>query len=110
MKKFAILLLALGVGLVACGWLFLSRCNVQGQVEGQAEGKSAYVFGSVGGHIDGNIIKLVTGSAAYLVQDGTNEIWVANTESRNKVRFEPVVNGHVIDSRVTRITVGATNS
>ncbi len=39
---------------------------------------------------------------------GTDELWVANTESHNRVRFEPVVNGHVIDSRVTRITTGAT--
>ena len=31
-------------------------------------------------------------------------LWVANTEARNRVRFETELKGHVIDSRVTRIT------
>lgn len=39
---------------------------------------------------------------------GTNELWVANTEARNLVRFEPVLRGHAIDSRITRITTGST--
>ncbi|MAE78046.1 MAG: hypothetical protein CMJ85_14380 [Planctomycetes bacterium] len=37
---------------------------------------------------------------------GTIELWVANTEARNLVRFEPALRGHAIDSRVTRITTG----
>jgi len=40
------------------------------------------------------------------LRPGTNELWVANTESMNKVRFETMLKGHVIDSRVTRITMG----
>ncbi len=31
------------------------------------------------------------------------ELWVANTEARNLVRFEPALRGHAIDSRLTRI-------
>ncbi|MFP6610689.1 MAG: beta-propeller fold lactonase family protein [Pirellulales bacterium] len=38
---------------------------------------------------------------------GTEELWVANTNARNRVRFEPRLKGHIIDSRVTRITAGA---
>jgi DNA-binding beta-propeller fold protein YncE len=39
---------------------------------------------------------------------GSNELWVANTEARNLVRFEPVLKGHAVDNRVTRVsTAGA---
>ena len=41
---------------------------------------------------------------------GTAELWVANTEARNLVRFEPALRGHVIDSRVTRIVTGGSPS
>ncbi|MCR9248732.1 MAG: beta-propeller fold lactonase family protein [bacterium] len=34
------------------------------------------------------------------------DLWVANTEARNLVRFEPALRGHAIDSRVTKITTG----
>ncbi|MGI9239583.1 MAG: hypothetical protein ACR2RV_02210 [Verrucomicrobiales bacterium] len=34
--------------------------------------------------------------------DGT-EIWVANTEALNHIRFEPELRGHFIDNRVTQI-------
>lgn len=37
----------------------------------------------------------------------TGDLWVANTEARNLVAFEPVLKGHAIDSRITRITTGA---
>ncbi len=35
---------------------------------------------------------------------GSDELWVATTEARNLVRFEPVLNGHAVDNRVTRIS------
>ena len=38
---------------------------------------------------------------------GQNELWIANTEARNLVRYEPALRGHFIDSRVTRIDLGA---
>ena len=41
---------------------------------------------------------------------GSNELWVVNTEARNKVRFEPAIRGHVIDNRVTIIKTGSTPS
>ncbi len=41
---------------------------------------------------------------------GTTEIWVANTEARNLVRFEPNVRGHIVDNRVTRVTTGSSPS
>jgi DNA-binding beta-propeller fold protein YncE len=40
---------------------------------------------------------------AIAARPGTDELWVANTEARNLVRFEPVLNGHLVDNRVTRI-------
>lgn len=44
-----------------------------------------------------------TGIAVHPV---TGELWIANTDARNLVRFEPNVRGHVIDSRLTRIVPG----
>lgn len=44
------------------------------------------------------------------VQPGTGDLWVPNTEARNTIRFEPVLRGHVVDNRVTKITVGAGGS
>lgn len=44
-----------------------------------------------------------TGIAVHPV---SGELWVANTEARNLVRFEPNLRGHAIDSRLTRITTG----
>ncbi|MBL9078301.1 MAG: beta-propeller fold lactonase family protein [Planctomycetes bacterium] len=47
-----------------------------------------------------------TTNTAIAVHPATGELWVANTEARNLVRFEPNLRGHAIDSRVTRITTG----
>lgn len=33
------------------------------------------------------------------------ELWVANTEARNRVRFEENLNGHIADNRLTRVSV-----
>jgi DNA-binding beta-propeller fold protein YncE len=41
------------------------------------------------------------------VDPQTGDLFVVNTEARNLVRFEPVIKGHVIDSRITKITTGA---
>ena len=42
------------------------------------------------------------------VQPTTGTLYVANTEARNLVRFEPNLRGHFVDNRVTRITTGGT--
>ena len=53
----------------------------------------------------------------YLSSVGTNlfdiavnpvarEVWVANTEARNLVRFEPALRGHFIDHRLSRVPLG----
>lgn len=34
-------------------------------------------------------------------------LWVANTEARNLVRFEPQLRGHVVDNRISRLDVAA---
>lgn len=38
---------------------------------------------------------------------GTDELWVANTEALNLVRFEPNLKGHFADNRLTRIALTA---
>ena len=42
------------------------------------------------------------------VRPASDELWIANTEARNLVRFEPVLNGHSVDNRVTRVTTSGT--
>ena len=40
---------------------------------------------------------------AIAVQPATGDIFVANTDARNLVRFEPILRAHFVDNRVTRI-------
>jgi len=49
-----------------------------------------------------------TTNTAIAVHPGSGDLWVANIEARNLVRFEPNLRGHAIDSRLTRITTGVT--
>ncbi|HEX6812463.1 MAG TPA: beta-propeller fold lactonase family protein, partial [Planctomycetota bacterium] len=51
-----------------------------------------------------------TTNTGIAVHPTSGDLWVANTEARNLVRFEPVLRGHAIDSRITRITTAATPS
>ncbi|HVG17966.1 MAG TPA: YncE family protein, partial [Blastocatellia bacterium] len=37
------------------------------------------------------------------VRPGTGDIYVANTDALNLVRFEPNIRGHIVDNRITRI-------
>jgi DNA-binding beta-propeller fold protein YncE len=39
------------------------------------------------------------------VRPSTGDLFVANTDARNVVRFEPNVRGHIVDNRVTRVTL-----
>jgi YVTN family beta-propeller protein len=38
------------------------------------------------------------------VRPTTGDLYVSNTDARNRVRFEPNVRGHWVDNRITRIT------
>jgi YVTN family beta-propeller protein len=49
-----------------------------------------------------------TTNTGIAVHPTTGDLWIANTEARNLVRFEPNLRAHAIDSRVTRITTGVT--
>ena len=49
-----------------------------------------------------------TTNTGIAVHPTTGDLWVTNIEARNLVRFEPALRGHAIDSRVTRVTTGAT--
>ena len=46
-----------------------------------------------------------TGTVNFFIaaRPASNELWVANTEARNLVRFEPALKGHAVDNRVTRV-------
>jgi DNA-binding beta-propeller fold protein YncE len=37
----------------------------------------------------------------------SGDVWVANTEARNLVRFEPALRGHIADHRLTRLALGS---
>lgn len=51
-----------------------------------------------------------TSNLALAVQPGTGDLFVANTDARNLVRFEPNLRAHFVDNRITRIGIvgGAT--
>lgn len=40
-------------------------------------------------------------------QPHTDEVWVANTDARNLVRFEPQLKGHVVENRISRLAVAS---
>ncbi len=44
------------------------------------------------------------------VRPGSDELWVANTEARNLVRFEPVLKGRSVDNRLTRVNPAGAGS
>ncbi|MEC7582959.1 MAG: hypothetical protein VYE77_01465 [Planctomycetota bacterium] len=70
---------------------------------------------------DNDLVQIDTGSLAItrnvtaigtnnfdVVLNGTGDTaFIANTEARNLVRFEPVLRGHAIDNRITRVTLGS---
>ncbi len=60
------------------------------------------------GAILANYAAVGTINFALAPRPGTSELWVANTEARNLVFFEPVLRGHAVDNRVTRIVPGPT--
>src|SRR5207248_2160586 len=54
--------------------------------------------------------RLGTVNLAIAVRPTTGDLYVANTDARNLVRFETGVRGHVVDSRVTRVNVSDASS
>ncbi len=40
------------------------------------------------------------------VRPGSGDLYVANTDARNLIHFEPALRGHPVDNRVTQITIG----
>jgi DNA-binding beta-propeller fold protein YncE len=48
-----------------------------------------------------------TVNLAIAVRPTTGDIYIANTDARNLVRFEPNLRGHIVDNRVTRILMPA---
>ncbi len=41
------------------------------------------------------------------VRPGTTKVYVSNTDARNAIRFEPMVRGHITDTRITVVSNGA---
>ncbi len=60
------------------------------------------------------VTRYLTGAGTNLfdiaVQPGSGDLWVPNTEARNLVRFEPVLRGHIVDSRVTKLLVSTASA
>jgi YVTN family beta-propeller protein len=44
------------------------------------------------------------------IRPGTSELYVANTDARNLVHFEPNVRSHAVDNRLSRIDLGSATS
>jgi YVTN family beta-propeller protein len=55
-------------------------------------------------NVSGYISGVGTINLGIAVRPITGEIYVANTDARNLIRFEPNLRGHWVDNRVTRIT------
>jgi YVTN family beta-propeller protein len=57
------------------------------------------------------VVRTATGVGTTLfdvaVNPSTGELWVANTEARNLVRFEPNLRGHLVQTRLTRVNAGS---
>ncbi|HEX8077519.1 MAG TPA: beta-propeller fold lactonase family protein, partial [Chthoniobacterales bacterium] len=47
-----------------------------------------------------------TSNLALVVQPGTGDLFVANTDARNLIHFEPNLRAHFVDNRLTRIAIG----
>jgi len=41
------------------------------------------------------------------IQPGSGDLFVANTDARNLIHFEPIVRSHAVDNRVSRINAGS---
>lgn len=44
---------------------------------------------------------------ALAVRPDNGDLYVANTDARNLLRFEPVLRGHLVDNRITRIDIAS---
>jgi YVTN family beta-propeller protein len=49
--------------------------------------------------------RIGTHNAGIAVRPGTGDLFVANSDSRNLVHFEPGVRGHTVDNRVAKIDI-----
>ncbi len=60
------------------------------------------------------VIRHFSGAGTLLfdlaLRPGSSDLWVANTEARNLVRFEPALRGHIADNRLTRIDLASGSS
>ncbi len=57
--------------------------------------------------VTGQVTRYFGGGGTHLfdlaIQPGTGNPWIANSDSRNLVRFEPALRGHVADHRLTAV-------
>ena len=57
--------------------------------------------------VTGQVTRYLGGAGTHLfdiaIQPGTGDPWIANSDARNLVRFEPALRGHVADHRLTRL-------
>jgi YVTN family beta-propeller protein len=54
----------------------------------------------------GTVSRVGTTLTDVVARPGTNHLWVANTDARNLVRFEPNLRGHLVQTRVTVVNAG----
>lgn len=55
--------------------------------------------------VDRYFSRVGTVNLGLAVHPVSGDLFVANTDAKNLVRFEPIVRGHIVDNRVSRISV-----
>ena len=53
------------------------------------------------------IIRVNGCGAGQAIQPGSGDLFIANTDARNLVHFEPNVRSHAVDNRISRISIGS---
>ncbi len=56
--------------------------------------------------VDKYFSRVGTVNLGWAVRPGTGDVYVANTDARNLVHFEPGVRSHAVDNRITQISIG----
>lgn len=63
------------------------------------------IIDTASGVVSGYYTRVGTTNLGIAVHPVTGDLFVANTEALNTIRFEPILKGHFVDNRITRIRV-----
>ncbi len=66
-----------------------------------------FVIDAATAAVTGSVAGIGTTLADVIVRPGTSQVWVPNTDARNVIRFVPVLDGHLVDTRVSIVDPSA---